>query len=79
MRRALLAIAMLSGSCAPVQAPAPPPAPDLSSGPTHYMIPLDAKGTDLVCAETLKAMMFDFCMSVRDFRLASLPSTKAEP
>lgn len=78
MRRSLLLILILGcEQCAPLQAPVlPDPEP---SKPTHYMIPIDAKGTDLVCAETLKAMLFDFCISVRDFRLASLPSTKAEP
>jgi hypothetical protein len=63
---------LLSGSCAhpvPLQQP---------EGPKHWMIPLEADKTDLVCAETRPEIPVNFCMSVNTFRILVI-DPKVEP
>lgn len=72
MKRMLL-LCLLSGSCAHPPLPVAEP-----QGPAHYMIPLDAKNSDWVCAETLPQIPNNFCMSVRTFRM-SVMDPKAVP
>lgn len=66
-------VVLCQGSCAhpPIQAPEP-------EGPRHFLIPLDAKNSDWVCAETLPQMPNNFCMSVKAFRM-SVMDPKVEP
>lgn len=75
LRRWGLLLIVASGSCAPLPQPAAP------EPETHarYMVPLEAKETDWVCAETGPAYIYNNCISVKSFRLAVLPSVKAEP
>jgi hypothetical protein len=63
MKRLLLAC-VLAGSCAH---PVPVVTPD---EPTQeqYIVPWDAKDSDLVCADTRPGVPSRFCMTVRRFR-----------
>jgi hypothetical protein len=70
---ATLVLVLCHGSCAhpPLQAPEP-------QGPAHYMIPLDAKNSDWVCAETLPQIPSNYCVTVKAFRIFTM-DPKVEP
>jgi hypothetical protein len=59
----------LRASPLPVQEP---------QGPAHYMIPLDAKNSDWVCAETLPQIPSNYCVTVKAFRIFTM-DPKVEP
>lgn len=73
MKRMLL-LCLLSGSCAHP----PVPAVKEPEGPRHYLIPIEAKNSDWVCAETLPSVPTNYCMSVGAFRIGVM-DPKVEP
>lgn len=69
MKRTLLAvlIAVAVVGCFAHRPPVVSDEPDPTL-PTVYTVPLDAKDTDLVCADTRPGVNFKPCMKVRRFR-----------
>lgn len=72
MRRGVILLAVLFGSCA--HHPVTPPDPNAIEG---YLVPFGANPDGLVCAETAPNIPHNYCMTVRAFRLAVLPSVYA--
>jgi hypothetical protein len=74
MKRGLLAVIVLTGSCAPT----PPPQVSHGPEPRHYLIPIEALNGDYVCAETAPHVPTNFCVTVGAFRIW-VSDPKVEP
>jgi hypothetical protein len=72
IRAVILTVAMLAGSCAPVQAPQVRPKVGV------FLVPLSAVDSDLVCAETPINIPWHDCVTVGQFRSVA-NSQRAEP
>lgn len=76
MRRWILACCVAVAGCGGrATLKVQPPEPE----PESYMVPLSANPSDLICAETPPNVVHNYCMSIREFRLAVQPSIRATP